>query len=204
MRFKVMTSEWVALALMSAFFVGVAVPAEAMKVKAQASYHAAQQSGKQVGQKVAQQADHKKMEAKHFVPVSSSTGLLGELQSFEILDIDGHDFSSSRQNVPAEVLEYARTAILNDERLRYRSPAQGLLRFSCANAACSKIRAEVTQGFNGPVVWQTEQTYEPSFWVNFSFMPDSKKFARQVVDKLAADYQKALKPVPVKINIQED
>lgn len=143
-------------------------------------------------------------DASGMIPISNSYSVLGELQSFDVLDMESHDFSSSRENVPAEVLEYARTALQNEERLRYGSPAQGLLRFSCANQECSRIRAEVIQGLNGPVVWQTEKTYEPNVWVNVHFMPDSKKFAKQIVDKLAMDYQKSIKPLPLKINIKED
>lgn len=138
------------------------------------------------------------------IPVSNSYSVLGDLQSFDVVDMESHDFSSTRENVPAEVLEYARTALQNEERLAYGSPAQGLLRFSCANQDCSKIRAEVTQGLNGPVVWQMERTYQPNVLVNVHFMPDSKRFAKQIVDKLAMDYQKSIRPLPIKINIKED
>jgi hypothetical protein len=138
------------------------------------------------------------------IPASTSYGLLGEMQSFDVMDIEKHDFSAIRENVPAEVLEYARTALQNDDRLEYGSPADGILRFSCAKEDCSKIRAEVTQGLNGPVVWETEATYQPNVLVNVHFMPDSKKFAKHIVQKLAMDYQKAMKPSPMKINIKEE
>lgn len=138
------------------------------------------------------------------IPALSNYSLLGELRSFDVLDIENHDFSAVRENVPGEIMEYARTAMQNDERLQYQSPAQGILRFTCASKDCYKIRAEVTQGFNGPVVWVTEEIYQPSMWVNTEFIPDSKKFAKQIVEKLAMDYQKAMKPVPMKINIKED
>ena len=138
------------------------------------------------------------------IPVSNSgNSLLGEIRSFDVMDIENSNFSSARENVPAEVLEYARSALQNDERLRYGSPAQGLLRFSCANSPCSVIRAEVTQGSDGPVVWQTEERFEPSMLVNVHFLPDGKRFARRIDNKLALDYQKSLKPMPTKINIQE-
>jgi hypothetical protein len=140
----------------------------------------------------------------NIAPATDTNNILGELRSFDVLDMEGHDFSSSRENVPAEILEYARTALQNDDRLRYGSPGQGLLRFSCVNNGCSRIRAEVTQGLNGPVVWQTEELFEPGFLVNIHFLPDSRFFAKRIVGKLAVDYQKALKPLPMKINIQEE
>lgn len=138
------------------------------------------------------------------VPASDSSSLLGELRSFDVMDIEPQNFSATRENVPAEVMEYARAALQTDERLRYGSPAQGLLRFICANHACTRIRAEVTQGYNGPVVWHMESTYEPNVFINVQFLPDSKRFAKRVVGRLAMDYQKALKPLPMKINIKED
>jgi len=137
-------------------------------------------------------------------PATNMDNPLGELRSFDVMDIEEHNFSSARENVPAEILEYARTALQNDDRLRYGSPAQGVLRFSCVDNGCSKIRAEVTQGHNGPVVWQTEALFEPSVFVNVHFLPDSKLFAKRIVGRLAVDYQKALKPLPMKINIKED
>ena len=129
---------------------------------------------------------------------------LAALHSFGLLDMEPYDFSATRENIPAEVQEYARTALQNDGRLQYQSlAAEGVLRFRCVNSSCATIRAEVTQGLHGPVVWATEQVYVPSIWVNVHFMPDSQKFARQIVNKLALDYQQALKPSGVKINIEE-
>jgi len=143
-----------------------------------------------------------------FVPVSNSGSLsggslLGQIHSFDVMDMEPGIFSSSHVNVPAEVMEYARTALQNDDRLSYGSPGQGMLRFSCANESCSRIRTEVLMGLNGPVVWKTETTYEPNALVNIRFMPDSKRFAKRVVNQLALDYQKVLKPMPVKINIPD-
>ena len=139
------------------------------------------------------------------IPVSNSgNSLLGEIRSFDVMDIERSEFSSDRESVPAEILEYARSAMQNDERLRYGSPGQGLLRFHCANSACSVIRAEVTQGSDGPVVWQTDARFEPSILVNVHFMPDGKRFARRIINQLALDYQKSLKPLPTKINIPEE
>ena len=135
---------------------------------------------------------------------TNTSNPLGELRTFDVMDIENQNFSASREEVPAEVMEYARAALQNDDRLRYGSPAQGLLRFSCVNNACSRIRAEVTQGYNGPVVWKTEETFEPNVLVNVHFLPDSRRFAKHIVGKLAMDYQKALKPMPMKINIKEE
>lgn len=140
----------------------------------------------------------------NIAPATDTDNPLGELRSFDVMDIERHDFSASRENVPAEILEYARTALQNDDRLRYGSPGQGLLRFSCVDNGCSHIRAEVTQGLNGPVVWQTEEEFEPGFLVNVHFLPDSRHFAKRIVGKLALDYQKALKPLPMKINIKDE
>lgn len=143
-------------------------------------------------------------------PVSTALPALGELSTFDVFGMERQDFSAERQNIPHEAVEYARTALQNNDHLKYSSPAQGVLRFKCENTSCSRIRAEVTQGVDGPVVWQTVQQYKRCPFVDFSFMPDSKKFANSIVSLLAHDYQNLLKvrtaitPVSTKIQIEEE
>jgi hypothetical protein len=62
----------------------------------------------------------------------------------------------------------------------------------------------VTDGVDGPVVWQTVMQYRLNPLIDFTFLPDSKKFAGKLINKLAEDYQQTLKAVPQKIQIKED
>ncbi len=162
-----------------------------------------EQSGTKPLEAQTQKSNAKTQKGNLIVAVNNPTQLAA-MHSFGVLDMEPYDFSAAREPIPAEVQEYARTAIQNDGRLQYQSlAAEGVLRFRCVNSSCSIIRAEVTQGSDGPVVWATEAVYQPSIWVNVHFLPDSQKFARQIVDKLASDYQQALTPSSVKINIEE-
>lgn len=144
------------------------------------------------------------------MPVTTVMPALGDLRSFDVMDMERQDFSASRELIPHEAVEYARTALQNNGHLSYKSPAQGILRFKCENNSCSRIRAEVTEGMDGPVVWSTVQQYRRCPFVDFSFMPDSKKFANTIVSLLAQDYQSvvkvqtAIKAVPAKIQIEEE
>jgi hypothetical protein len=126
---------------------------------------------------------------------------LGALQSIEVRSFEQRDFSVSRDASPPELAEYARTAIQNDERLRYASPGQGVLHFYCDAPGCSKIRAELTQGESGPVLWQAVEMYRPMVTLT---EPDPRKLAKRLIERLASDYEKALKAVPLKINITEN
>jgi len=126
---------------------------------------------------------------------------LGEIRTFEVRSFEPQDYSTTRDEVPPEMPEYARSALLNDIRFRYASPGEGLLRFSCAGFFCHRIRAEVTLGENGPVVWKTERLYRKFFMVTD---PDTRRFARSVVEQLGADYANSLQAVPEKIQIKED
>jgi hypothetical protein len=132
----------------------------------------------------------------------SSQPSLGELVSFDVFGLEKTSFSALRENVPPEITEYARAAIQADSRLHYSSPAQGVLKFECANSGCNRIRAQVTRGVDGPVLWESSRLYRHCPFVRFSFQPDSKKFAYQMVEKLAHDYQSALKASTVKIEIE--
>lgn len=125
---------------------------------------------------------------------------LGELRSFEVQQFEKHDFSSDREMVPPEIVEYVRTAIQNDERLVYRSPGEGIVRLYCDSALCGRIRIEVTQGQNGPVLWKTSREYRPLVGL---MQLDGRKLAKRIVNDLAADYESALKETPVKIPIRD-
>jgi hypothetical protein len=125
---------------------------------------------------------------------------LGDLQTFDVHAFEPREFSVGREDVPPELGEYARMAIQTDERLSYSSPGQGVLRFRCDTAACGRIRAEITVGQDGPVVWSTVRTFRPMLTVQD---PNPRKFAREVVAQLGADYSNALKAVPVKIQIKD-
>jgi len=127
---------------------------------------------------------------------------LGGLVSFDVFGLEKTSFSALRENVPPEITEYARAAIQADPRLNYISPGQGILKFECANSGCNRIRAQVTQGLDGPVLWQASRLYRHCPFVRFSFQPDSKKFAYKMVEQLARDYQSALKASTVKIEIE--
>jgi hypothetical protein len=130
---------------------------------------------------------------------------LGDLRSFGIYDMPKHDFAATRdENVPAEVVEYTRTALQSDKRLSYKSPADGMLHFYCDNTLCTRFKIELTHGPDGPVVWRTIQNYRFLPGMEFHFAPNNRKFAQKVVDLLADDYQKTIKPVPEKIQIKED
>lgn len=133
-----------------------------------------------------------------------SSTKLGELRSFGVSDMPAQNFAPSQDDLPQELVEYARVAIQNDHRLHYDSPAQGVLHLSCANQSCARIHAEVTDGVSGPVVWQTDMQYRLNPLIDFTFLPDSKKFANKLINKLAEDYQQTLKATPQKIQIKED
>lgn len=128
---------------------------------------------------------------------------LGDLRSFEIPEFEVHEFSTEQGSVPPEIGQFARTAIQGNQLLRYSSPGEGFLRFRCEGYkgfGCGRIRAEVTAGTDGPVVWSTVRTYDPFFTV---FEPNPRRFAREVVGQLGEDYRKAMKAVPMKIQIKE-
>lgn len=126
---------------------------------------------------------------------------LGDIQSFEVRSFETQDFSAIRKQAPPEMVEYARTALQNDKRLEYKSPGQGVLHFYCDNDFCGRIRATVTWGQDGPVVWETVQRYQKPF--SLRFQPDSRKFTQSIVNQLASDYEKAMKASPDKIQIQD-
>lgn len=129
---------------------------------------------------------------------------LATLQNFEVRDMEPQDFSAQREDIPHEAIEYARTALEHEARLHYDSPAQGILSLKCDNASCSRIRAEVSQGADGPVVWHYTEQYRICPLRDFSFVPDSRKFANKIVNQLAQDYEKALKAGSHRIQITEE
>jgi hypothetical protein len=129
---------------------------------------------------------------------------LAQIQDFEVHDIELQDFAVGRENIPHETIEYARTALQNESHLQYKSPAQGILNFHCENTGCSKIRAEVTQGVGGPVIWQFRQQYRVCPLLDFGLVPDSKKFAAKIVKQLAKDYQQAIQSTDNRIQITEE
>ena len=130
---------------------------------------------------------------------------LGDVRSFGIYDMPRHDFAASRQaNVPAEVVEYTRTALQNDNRIQYASPAQGMLHFYCDDNLCTRLKVELTQGTDGPVLWRTVQNYWMWPWREIQLAPNTRKFAEKIVNLLVDDYQKTVTAVPEKIQIRED
>jgi hypothetical protein len=125
---------------------------------------------------------------------------LGDIHTFEVHQFEKEDFSAGREKVPPEIVEYARTAIQNDERLLYRSPGEGIVHLYCDSPQCGRIRMEVTQGVDGPVVWKTSRQFRaPIVFVE----PDSRKFAKKLVNELATDYELAIKETPATIPIKE-
>lgn len=135
---------------------------------------------------------------------ASSHLTLGGLASFDVFGLEQASFSTERENVPPEIAEYARAALQTDNRFRYESPGQGVLRFECEDSGCDRIRAEVTQGPDGPVLWQTSKVFRHCPFIRFTFQPDSKKFAHKMVERLAQDYQNALKASATKIEIHQE
>ncbi|WP_373531661.1 hypothetical protein [Vampirovibrio sp.] len=127
---------------------------------------------------------------------------LAGLRSFDVFGLEKASFSAFRENVPPEITEYARAALQADTRFEYSSPGQGVLKFECVDFKCNRIRAEVTHGVDGPVLWQTARVYRHCPLIRFSFQPDSKKFAYRMVEQLGRDYQNALKASRVKIEIE--
>lgn len=153
-----------------------------------------------VGLALAKGASAEREQAKAELKASTDS-VLGDLHSFDVHGMEQLDFSSERQAVPPEIIEYARTALQTDDRLRYQSPGQAVLHFSCQSPQCGMVKAEVTIGEDGPVVWSTVQRYRAMVSLGD---PDPRKFAQKVVERLGADYQKSMKAVPLKINIKED
>ena len=127
---------------------------------------------------------------------------LGMVQTLDVQDWTTASFSASRESAPPEIAEYARAALQEQPHMRYQSPADAILKFECADSGCYRVRAQVTQGVDGPVVWEHSEVYRRCPLMRFTFQPDSKKFARLMVDRLTLDYQNALKPNMAKIEIQ--
>lgn len=128
---------------------------------------------------------------------------LGLVQSLDVLGWETSSFSASRESVPPEVAEYARAALQEQSHMRYQSPADAVLKFECADSGCYRVRGQVTQGVDGPVLWEHSEVYRRCPLMRFTFQPDSKKFARLMVERLTLDYQNSLKPNMAKIEIQE-
>lgn len=131
---------------------------------------------------------------------NSQAPLLGDLRSFEVHEFEAQNFSSDREKVPPEIVEYVRTAIQNDERFTYRSPGEGIVRLYCDSPLCGRIRMEITQGQDGPVVWKASRQFRP---VVTLVEPNARKFAKNLVSDLAAEYEKAIKENPATIPIKE-
>lgn len=129
---------------------------------------------------------------------------LGDLRSFNVFDLEKTSFSADREAVPPEIVEYTRAALQTDNLLHYDAAGQGVLKFQCQDAGCHRVKAELTYGENGPLLWSVSKLYKQCPFVSFRFQPDSKAFANKVVSRLAQDYQKALKVTPAKIEIPEE
>ncbi len=127
---------------------------------------------------------------------------LGMVQSLDVLGWETSSFSARRESVPPEIAEYARAALQEQSQLPYQSPADAVLKFECADSGCYRVRAQVTQGAEGPVLWEHAEVYRRCPLMRFTFQPDGKKFARRMVNRLTVDYQNALKPNMAKIEIE--
>ncbi|WP_303675011.1 hypothetical protein [Vampirovibrio chlorellavorus] len=127
---------------------------------------------------------------------------LGGVQSLDVLGWETAGFSARRESVPPEIAEYARAALQEQSNLPYQSPADAILKFECADSGCYRVRAQVSQGTDGPVLWEHSEVYRRCPLMRFTFQPDGKKFARRMVNRLTLDYQNALKPNMAKIEIE--
>lgn len=140
---------------------------------------------------------------------SEQTGLaqpywpqLGLVQSLDVADWGTASFSPDREGVPPEIAEYARAALQAQSHLQYNSPADAVLKFECADSGCYRVRAQVSQGEGGPVLWEHTAVYKRCPLMRFTFLPDGKKFAHLMVERLTQDYQNAQKPNMAKIEIE--
>lgn len=129
---------------------------------------------------------------------------LGDLRAFNVFDLEKSSFASEREGVPAEVIEYTRSALQASNLLRYDPASPGMLKFQCQDSGCHRIKTELTYGEDGPVLWRTSTLYKSCPLMNFHFQPDSKAFTNKVLARLTRDYQKALKAMPAKIEIHEE
>ena len=144
---------------------------------------------------------HKPLRAKAELSAAQKVRF-GRLESFEVQVDPPFGFQTDhRETPPPEISEYIRTALINEKRLKYDSPGEGVLRLVCENERCNLIRAELIAGVNGPIVWQTTERYRPGL---LRFLPDAQAFANQVVDQLATDYSQALQPIHMRIEIPEE
>lgn len=125
--------------------------------------------------------------------VNEKTPTLADLRAFNIFDLEQNAFSTEREAVPAEVVEYAKAALQSDALLRYDPAAPGVLKFHCQDSGCYRIKAELSYGEGGPVLWHTSRLYKACPFLRFRFQPDSKAFAGKMISRLSQDYQKALK-----------
>lgn len=118
---------------------------------------------------------------------------LSDLRAINIFDLEKNPFSTDREAVPAEVVEYAKASLQTNTLLRYDPSATGVLKFQCQDSGCYRIKAELTYGEAGPVLWQSSAVYKSCPFLSFRFQPDSKAFATKMINRLSQDYQKALK-----------
>ncbi len=130
---------------------------------------------------------------------ATNSSTLGQVTSFEVESFPHWEFSVDNGRVNPEILEYARRELQQSKLLQTASPGEALLHFYCQGANCRTVRAEVTLGKEGPVIWQTVVKYTKN---PFHTYRDSHGLAEKVIQQLSADYQKSLEEVPVKIDIK--
>lgn len=133
--------------------------------------------------------------------VDTTSATLGQVTSFEVEAFPRWEFGVDNGRMDPELLEYARRELEKDNRLTTGSPGEAVLRFVCVSAGCYKIRAEVTLGKDGPVIWQTMKTYTRNPFRTFR---NNHGLAEEIIDSLAADYEKSAREVPVKIDIKAE
>lgn len=124
---------------------------------------------------------------------------LGHLRSIEVETLNP---KLSSQNPPPEVLEAIRTAMQQEVRLPYDSPAEGILRLRCANKRCNELEAEIIVGCSQAptVLWHMKTPHRAN---TLEFLPDAHKTANRIVHQLAEDYTRALRPTEDRIDIPE-
>ncbi len=116
---------------------------------------------------------------------------LAAIERFDVQSLAVEPFSPNHDEVPPELIEYVRYGLVADKKLPAASPGDGVIHFYCQNYGCSEIRTEVSLGQDGDIIWRDVRRYKLTPVLSFHFLPDAKKFATSIVNKLAQDYNLA-------------
>lgn len=131
---------------------------------------------------------------------------LGAIHYFRLSD-KTNTFSGREEAFPIELIEYIRSNMLSSSTLIYDASGQdskaGILSAHCLNKSCNTIKAVVTLGEEGASIWETTQTYHQDTWLDLWQKGDARVLAKDIVEKLAQDYQKELNSTISKIEIIE-